>query len=203
MKRSVWWLAGLALLLGACKNVPDVQNVPVPADGSVLHGHYSGTLTEQMQLIDARTSKDGASVFALFTSAGHSILMNLDPATGAVRNRRAVAAESPRSLGVAPDGTLIVAAYAQSLRISPDSFSVVGVLPGAFQISADGTRLLGAAPGSDLQDRYRRWDTATGAEIPTVHIAWVSRGITQDLEWGGTDAGTLVNLSSGRQISVS
>lgn len=208
MKPSVWWVAGLSLLLSACKNVPDEQSVPVPADGSVLHGHYGGTLTEKMRLVDARTSKDGASVFALFASAGHAILMDLDAATGSVRKRRAVAADSPQALGIAPDGTLIVAAYTRSLKISPASFSVVGVLPGAFQISADGTRLLGAPPGNDLQDRYRRWDTTSGAEIQTIHTEWASRGITQDLEWGGTDgsgtgAGTLVNLSSGRQISVS
>ncbi|MGY2893044.1 hypothetical protein [Deinococcus sp. UYEF24] len=203
MRQSVWWLAGLALVLSACKNVPDEQSVPIPADGSVLHGRYSGTLTEQMRLVDARTSKDGANVYALFSSAGHAILMNLDPATGAVRSRRAVAAESPSSLGITPDGTLIVAAYAQSLRLDPASFSVIGVLPGAFQVSVDGTRLLGAAPGNDLQDRYRRWDTTSGSEIPTIHTSWASRGITQDLEWGGTDAGTLINLSSGRQVSVS
>lgn len=195
-------LALATLTLVACKNVPDVQSVPVPADGSVLHGRYSGTLTEQMRLVDARLSKDGTSVFALFASAGHAVLLDLDPATGAVRKRRAVAAESPSALGVAPDGTLILAARSQSLRVSPTSLGVVGVLPGAFQISADGSRLVGPAPGSDLQDRYRRWNTSTGAELPTIHTDWASTGLTQDLEWSGADGKALVNLSSGNRVTV-
>ena len=201
MKRAMV-LALATLTLVACKNVPDVQTVPVPAVGSVLHGRYSGTLTEQIQLVDARLSRDGASVFALFASAGHAIMLDLDPANGTLRKRRAVAAESPQALGIAPDGTLIVAALSRSLRVSPTSLGVVGVLPGAFQISADGSRLVGPAPDSDLQDRYRRWNTSTGAELPTIHTDWASTGLTQDLEWGGADGKTLVNLSSGSQVTV-
>jgi hypothetical protein len=201
MRQLAGLLIGL-ILLTACKNVPDVQSVPVPADGSVMHGHYSGTLTEQMQFVDARLTNDGASVFALLASAGHSVLLDLDPATGAVRRRLALAAESPQALGIMPEGTLIVAANNQSLKVSPVSLRIMGVLPAAFQVSADGTRLLGSAPGYTPQDRYRRWLTSTGAEVPTARTEWATSGLTQDLEWNGGNGQTLINMSSGKQVTL-
>lgn len=199
--RQVALLAVLMLTLTACKNVPDVQTVPVPADGSVLHGRYSGTLVEQMRLIDALVSSDGSSVFALLQSSGHTLLLDLDPNTGTERRRRAIAAANPSAFGIAPDGTLIVVSSQQSVKVSPTSLGILGVLPGATEVSSDGTRLLRPVPGN--AEPSRRWSTLTGAEIPTVSADWASPGFTQDLEWVAQDSGrALVNLSTGKQVRV-
>ncbi len=194
-------LAVLMLTLTACKNVPDVQMVPVPADGSVLNGRYSGALIEQMRLIDALVSGDGSSVFALLQSSGHTLLLDLDPNTGIERRRRAIAAADPIAFSATPDGTLIVVSSQQSVKVSPTSLSILGVLPGATRVSSDGARLLG--PGAGSPGQSRRWNTLTGAEIPTVSTEWANPGFDQNLEWVAQDSGrALVNLSTGKQVRV-
>ena len=201
MNRSLVVAALLCLSLSACRSVPDVQNIPVPADPSLASGHYSGTLTERSYLNDARLSRDARSVYLLSQSASHGLLIELDAASGSERRRRALDVGYARQLGVTSSGAVIVAGGKRSVRVDPGTLSVSSVLPAASFVSADGTRLLDYA-GQGMS----RWDTATGAAIPTVNLPadeWLA-ATSRNVEWallGRSKA--LLNLSTGEKISLS
>lgn len=206
MRHLAGW-AALALVIGACQQVPEVRSLPVPGGGAVLHGRYGGTLTERGQLVDARASNDGRLVYMLEAVSGHALISELDAVSGVRRRQQSLAVPSPSALGVAPDGVLVVAGPSGSAGVDPASLHIVRRLPAAYRISTDGSRLLGERANDFRQPA--RWSTLTGERVPTITLSveQLQHPLTtpsHDAEWVALIVGrTLLNLSSGEQVSLS
>lgn len=203
--RLVWPVLACALLLPACRSIPEVTQVPVPTGPTVFHGGYTGQLTEALEIAAAAPSLDGAQLYAAAQTSGHTTLLTLDRATGREQRRVDVPVADPQDLAVRADGVLVLAGRKASATLDPATLSVLTPLPGAQRISADGERLLTEQEGG----RVGRVRTRDGRVLPTTNLTlrWSqdgTAGVSRDLEWTATlDGNALINLSTGARIDTS